>query len=100
MVLSMAIGSSLGSLVALIAREVMRRPTPSWIRALDINLYISRSLINANALGIAVAVALASIPIGRMIVRRRWRLSFARLRTLAEAVSANVKLAVRDRGED
>ena len=90
------LGGILAPFTGLVSREIMRLPAPRWYRALDLNIFVSHRHVDSIAAWIALGVALASIPIGRAVVRWLSRRSAGQLHALTEAVSANVRLAVRD----
>ena len=88
-----AIAGFLAPMAAVVAFEIMRRPTPRWARSLGLDLFVHRSDREVIAIGVGVALVLASIPLGRWINRILKRQHERRLHLLAEAVTANVRLA-------
>jgi serine/threonine-protein kinase len=92
---SLAVGIAVGPVVSVITNEILRSPTPRWMRQLGLTSLVSRSEIAAIALGVGAVVALLSIPVGRMLVRKFRRMHERRLHLLAEAVTAKVQLAVK-----
>jgi len=90
----LGIGGVVGPATALVTDAILRMPTPHWLRHLP-GTHLHRGDMTAIAATVGVAAAMVSIPIGRAIVRSLYRRHAARIRALAEAVTANVRLLTR-----
>jgi hypothetical protein len=88
------VGGTVGPAAALITNAILRAPTPHWLRHLPV-VHFHRGDIPTIAVAVGVTAAMVSIPIGRSIVRSFYRRHAARVRALAEAVIANVRLLTR-----
>jgi hypothetical protein len=88
------IGSVVGTTAAFITDSILRTPMPYWLHLHIVHLHRRDIPEVAAAVGLAAALAV-SIPVGRTIVRGFHRRHAARVRALAEAVIANVKLLTR-----
>ena len=89
------VGGTVGSASAFITYAILRAPPPHWLRHLPV-VHFHRGDIPSIAVAVGVTAAMVSIPIGRSIVRSFYRRHAARVRALAEAVSANIRLLIRD----
>jgi serine/threonine-protein kinase len=89
-------GAVAAPFVAVMAERLMSRDTPHWVRTLGIDLFLHRSDRQAIAIGIGIVVALAAIPIGRMLNKMFARQNQRRVHLLTEAVSANARLAISE----
>jgi hypothetical protein len=95
---SVVVGLNLGFLVAGLADKFARQyATSPWLHTIGTELHLGRSIILRVALAIGSVVALSSIPIGRLLIRRMRDTNSSRLRLLAGALTANARLAVKDR---
>ena len=86
----------LGPVASVVSARMMDRPTPDWVSDLGISLFVSRGDLGLIALSVGVAVAISSVPLSRIVVRRMRRLHESRLHLLNEAVTANVSLAINE----
>jgi len=96
MVSSVALlGGVVAPLVGLVSRGIMLLPAPIWLGG-RFHLFVSRGHASSIAAWIALGIAVASVPIGRTLVRWLARRSIGQLNALTEAVSGSVRLAVRE----
>jgi hypothetical protein len=91
-----AIAGLLAPVASVVSFEIMRMPTPRWARSLGLDLFVHRSDREVIAIGVGIALMVASIPVGRWINRILKRQHERRLHLLTEAVTANVRLAVNE----
>jgi hypothetical protein len=89
-----ALAALLGPLAAVISFELMWGPTPRWVRALGVDLFVARTDRQWIAMWVGLVTAAVTIPLGR-VINRMWRRRVARrVALLTEAARANIRLAI------
>jgi hypothetical protein len=91
-----AIALALWPVISAVSFTILSWPTLRFVRRLGFSMYVPRGAREVIAIAIGAAVALAAIPIGRMLVRRFRRQHERKVLLLSEALTAKTQLAINE----